>query len=271
MPVLGNHPLPLSRRTRLAALPILLGCLAASGWQTRPLSLVGATGTEPLRARLSARLGVSNAQISGVALHVTGRGIDEPLVFSLGSPDSLGRPESYTAELPAGGARVFQGRAYTGDVLTHEGADTLDVQAWGVQVRIDLRKFPHSDSVYTDPARDFRIEMDDAASFGADTDSTTAVPGSKLALSVRVTDRAGVGSLDLLTDDAVPDMPVSWGVDADLIQLSDWVCTTGASSTAEEGECTLRVLVSPAAAAGSRATVFASSGGVADRMVINIE
>lgn len=219
-----------------------------------------------VHVRLNAQISGSTRQITGVSLHVAGSGIEQPLVLDLGVPDSLGRTASVDADLPAGPDRVFHAYAYTRHVLTHHAADTVDVTRAGLQLRMDLRKFP-GNAPYSGPPREFVLKMDDSSTVVEDTDTIRIPPGGERVLTAELTAQSAMGSVGLLAGDPIPDTPISWGVaDPDPVQLSGWICITGST-----GQCSIRVFVSADASTGSEHLVFAASGGVADRMLIVVE
>lgn len=203
--------------------------------------------------------------VSGVVLHVSGRGIEEPVVIGLGVPDSLGRTATVHADLPPGPDRVFRAYAYSRYLETHATSHTADVTRAGLQLAVDLPKYPASIPPTRAPA-DFVVQIDDAESFSADADSTSVAPGHQFFLSVKITAGSALASLGALVGDPLPDVKVSWGVEgSDLLQLSDWVCVTDGAGT-----CSVRVFVSSEAEAGTYVPVLASSAGVADRIMVAI-
>jgi hypothetical protein len=204
--------------------------------------------------------------VSGVVLHVSGRGIEEPVIIGLGVPDSLGKTAPVDAMLPTGPHRVFRAYAYTRYLGTHETSDTADVTRAGLHLALDLPKYPGS-SPSTRAPSDFIVRIDDAETFSADSDSTSVAPGDQFFLSVEITAGSALANLGTLSGDPLPDITVGWGMEgSDLLQLSDWICVTGSTGT-----CSIRVFVSPLAETGTRVPIFASTAGVADRITVAIQ
>jgi hypothetical protein len=243
--------------------PFLFAALVGWGCSDQLTSPRGGEATDPAFQAVQALS--DGRHVSGVVLHVSGRGIEEPVVIGLGIPDSLGRTATVGAHLPPGPDRVFRAYAYTRYLGTHATSHTADVTRAGLHLAVDLPKYPGSIPPTRAPS-DFVVQIDDDESFSADTDSTSVAPGDQFFLSVKITAGSALASLGALVGDPLPDVKVSWGVErSDLLQLSDWVCVTDSAGT-----CGIRVFVSSEAEAGTYVPVLASTAGVADRIAVAI-
>jgi hypothetical protein len=246
--------MPLRKLTAMAVHLAVTIAVAGCGEATTPTTLL------PVRVSTAVEVG---QEIAGITLTVTGPGIIEPLVFSLGLPGVDGTTPPQSFDIPAGPDRIFMGKAFVGPVQSHEGVDTVDVTRNGVSLNLYLRKLFGNGPIDT-AIEDFIVQMDDSSGFRADVASTFAAASTTPFFTVLVT--FGVTGGGHQKNDPAPSKAVSWASDNPGVAT---VLSTGCTTSAN-GTCTIQVKVANGAKAGSSAGIVANAAGIAKRVVLNV-
>lgn len=250
----------------MAAVPfrwiVALGAVTVLGaCGESPLVVAGGDAGRPISVMLAALAPDPGTTFDGVTVTVSGPGIPNDLVFDLGVPVSTGEALK-SFDIPAGPARVFVARAFSGGVLTHESdATTADVTRTGLSIDLTLRKLLGAGGINA-TVEDFDVAVDDADPFLAPAASTTAGKGETVPFSVKVTYSFGNRN-----GDPVAGVAVAWGSEnPGIVQAGSGACTTGA-----DGTCSITATVPQSAKKGETAGVVASYAGIAHRVDLSVE
>lgn len=202
--------------------------------------------------------------LSGMALTVTGRGIQDTLVFVLAAPDTV--TTTTTLTIPAGPAHFFTAKGYTGHVQSYEDTLTADVTRSGLALQFDLKKLTGSGTIESS-IEEFSVAVDDSTAFREEVADQSAQPGSTLDYTVRVTYRnASAETGGYVRGDAVPDAVVSWAsTNPGVVTVGITSCTTGL-----DGTCSITADVNSGAEPGQSAGVVASHKGIAHRVTVTV-
>jgi hypothetical protein len=202
--------------------------------------------------------------LSGTILSVTGRGIEKDLVFTLTKPDTVTTTSSVS--IPAGPARFFTVKGFTGHVQTHQDTLTSDVTNLGLTLRFNLEKFTGTGTIESS-VQEYNVAVDDSTGFREEVSTQTAAAGSTLNYTVRVTHRnASAEAGGHAKGDPVADAAVSWAsTNPGVATVTSSNCTTAANGT-----CSISATVNSSATAGQTAGIVATHKGVAHRVTVTV-
>lgn len=202
--------------------------------------------------------------LSGTILTVTGRGIEEDLVFTLATPDTVTTTSSVS--IPAGPARFFTVKGYTGHVQTHQDTVTADVTNVGLTLRFNLEKFTGAGTIESS-IQEYNVAVDDSTGFREEVTAQSAAAGSTLNYTVRVTHRnASAETGGHAKGDPVANAAVVWAsTNPGVATVDSSTCTTSA-----DGTCSITATVNSSASAGQTAGIVATHKGVAHRVTVTI-
>lgn len=202
--------------------------------------------------------------LSGTTLSVTGRGIEKDLVFALATPDTV--TTTSTVAIPAGPARFFTVKGYTGHVQTHQDTVTADVTNVGLTLRFNLEKFTGTGTIESS-IQEYNVAVDDSTGFREEVTTQSAAAGSTLNYTVRVTHRnASAETGGHAKGDPVADAEVTWA------SSNPGVATVGSSNctTAADGTCSITATVKSGATVGQTTGIVATHKGVAHRVTVTV-
>jgi hypothetical protein len=202
--------------------------------------------------------------MSGTILSVTGRGIGNDLVFTLATPDTVTTTSSVS--IPAGPARLFTVKGFTGHVQTHQDTLTADVTNVGLTLRFDLEKLTATGTIESS-VQEYNVAVDDSTGFREEVTTQSAAAGSTLDYTVRVTHRNASAEIGgHAKGDPVADASVSWAsTNPGIATVTSSNCTTAA-----DGTCSITATVNSSASAGQTAGIVATHKGVAHRVTVTV-